>query len=384
MSPWSVGQINFGGSAPLELTGITDGSTLSIATGSPRCWLKNGDYIYVVFGSTLYSVDVSSPLSPSLADSISITHSPALYMAVNGSYLYLTVYGSTDSTTYLKSVDISDPTNMSVADSWGGTAFSFFNRAIYITFVGTYAVVLGLGFPTCRIFDITDPTNLTIESNQPDSIYGDSFRYHRVGDYVLSVADVASGIASLDVVTSIPALTYADELPNGIPDRTDLLYDNGVMYTIGNNNVHSYDVSDPTNLAFLHSVATLGLEGFQTVSIGMYKQLAIVGDVLAASMIRDTGTGDGVAYIDVSDPSAMSIESTRTGATTGPYNMQGHMGKLFVCNTSEIEMLDVSNPASVSLVDSTSIPSFGWGLILEGLYGWVMGSGDLKSIQLDT
>lgn len=309
--------------APTFVTALIDAINLN----EPIRMVISEGYAYVcAWGSNTFTIiDISNPLAPTIVGTVAVNG--VMDVAISGNYAFVTCSWNQN----FRAIDISDPTAPFIADTFP-TTWDCFGVKVQ----GDYAYVgedNGL-----YIFNISDPTNIALESYTVDPGAGElttGYDLFVEGDYVyycgfncFTIVNVANPAA--------PAITdtYQNgvDLPagqlnglSGIDKLGDLVYlavNGGFYFTVLN-------VANPL------AIATAGVLDITTVipANTPRPQEVIVHNTLAYVNMGNTGapyTNHGLHIINVANPAAMTLVGSLSGG--GVPNYLRHaigMGALF-------------------------------------------------------
>ncbi len=287
------------------MTPILAGSTSGVSSSSPTSLFVSGRYAYTVNKAYNYLLvfDVSNPNSasfPYAGGSGSLAFGTGLQAVyVQGKYAY--VVDGTGSKLYV--VDVSNPASMTVVNGTG-TATATGPNSIYVQ--GRYAYITNSS-GAIQSFDISNPASPSSPgfvytgggSDVVSSIYVQG-RYAYVTDQTaakLYVVDV-SNPASMAVVNGTGTATGTG--PNSV-------YVQGKYAYVSNSSgaIQSFDISNPASPSLSGFVYTGG--GSDVVSsINVQGRYAYVTDQTAAKLY----------VVDVSNPASMTVVNG-TGTATG-------------------------------------------------------------------
>lgn len=268
----------------LNLSGNTDGFEVAIS----------GNYAYVVRNTTSSNfvvVDISSPASPTLIATLSVTGTPS-DVKVSGNYAYVT---SDANAAELQVVNITTPATPSLVASLDISGNSNAS-AVFVSGTRAYVTrVTGAGSEFSSI-NISNPLSPTVLGN------------------------LAGGQSFLDVVVS-----------------------GNYAYCAGASNQPEVRVIDITNPAAMSIVGTLDLTGSSNGT-----SIALLGTTLAVGRAN----GDLVT-VSVATPTSPTLLATLTGLTSVNDIFLGYNNYLFVATglaSQELLIYDISSPSSPVLI----------------------------------
>ncbi|MEL7251478.1 MAG: tail fiber domain-containing protein [Bacteroidota bacterium] len=200
-----------------------------------------GHYLYIIeHNSDKISVyDISDPINPTLASSLSLPSSAKLYsLAIAGDYAYAVSFTETDN---LYVIDISDPTNISNTGS-----YDIGSRCRDIQIQDNMAYVLDQTGDKLRVLDISMPTAPTqigeLAIDAPSALFIEG-NYAYIGDGI----STNMGLHVVDITTpSVPVLlSYMATSTNEYP--THLIKVGNYLYfgTLDSGGTPVIDLNDP-------------------------------------------------------------------------------------------------------------------------------------------
>ena len=365
----------------------------------------SGNYAYLAsYYGGLYIVDITTPASPVMVDSVACYK--AEYCYAYRSYLYV---GSGLDGLYI--IDIADPTNSSIVKhlDYTGTIRD-------IEFSGNYAFFTA-GDHDFKVLDISDPPNAFWASHYYDNLdmSGNSREVELVGDYALVGTDrIACGMMVLDVsdptdpfiaatngygaskrlfVNGNTVFKAQDSFRMGATDITDVLHPvrypdmpsgcwyrdvavkGDIAYVAGDTEgFRAYDVSDPYNFEEVWA---------DTGGFGYYhraQSVAIKGDFVY------WGDAAGTWIYDITEPKdPQPVDSIVTGLWTLDAVFKGDLG-LISERFGGIRAVDVSDPAHPVTIGYYEDPDFNefYELAISGNYCYVAddGYGDFRVLDI--
>jgi hypothetical protein len=293
---------------------IPSSSAGSVSTGSnPRSVYVSGRYAYVA-GSTLGVYDVSNPASPVLVGNTSTNISTPYSVYVQGRYAYVANEGSSTLGIY----DISNPASpVSVSNfSTGGSSTPY---SVYVS--GRYAYVAEYGSRNLGIYDVSNPAS------------------------PVSVGSISTGATSN---------------PDGVYVSGHYAY----VTSVGTNKLTIYDVSNPAS-PVLVGTASCGTNPFTVYVQGNYAYVV--------------SNSNGIYVIDISNPADPVLTGTTgiPGAGPSPYSVyvSGRYAYVADENTGYLTVVDVSTPASPTVVGSVPTGSNPESVFVSGRYAYVANEG---------
>lgn len=324
----------------------------------------SGDYAYLAsFSGGLYIVDISSPATPVMIDTLDCgraeycyTYGSYLYVAANLDGLYIfDISDPTNATQVLhldyagsirdiefsgdyafftagaqdfKILDISDPPNA----FWAGHFYDNLDmsgNAREVELVGDYAIV-GTDRIACgmMVLDISDPTDPFIAATDG---YGASMRFVIKDNLVFKVQD-NFGLAATDISDILNPIRLPN-LPVGESDK-DLAIKGDMAYVAANTLGYKvFDISDPNNISEVWNYS----DGFGTYYRAW--SVAIKGDYVY------WGNTIGTWIYDISEPKdPVLVDSIITNCWTMDIVFKDNLG-LIAERANGLRAVDVSDPA---------------------------------------
>lgn len=306
---YSVGNVGVGTTAPQEKLHVSDGTLLVDGPLTPKL-LKQ----YVYFGGY-------SPNS----------------VQVLGNNAYVGV-----DNTGLQIFDVSNKTNPIPK-----TQTNYGNSFVNLKVVGKYAY--GVGNGVMEIFDVSNIHDQVRVSQTSDSYFNNFFSVaptlYLSGKFAYVVGQ--NGFAVVDISNPIsPNIVGRNAAIGGGSIQVSGKY----AYVNNSSTFTAVDISDPTNPTVVQSLSVPG----NASSIRVVNNLAFVG----------TQT-NGLAVVDISDPSNMSIVGTETSTAAYPIFSMAVSGKYVYAvggtmGVGTILAYDISNPLSPTVVTIFSSSTVGY------------------------
>ncbi|MDF1497658.1 MAG: hypothetical protein P1P90_06450, partial [Patescibacteria group bacterium] len=212
----------------------------SVGLVNGRDVIVRGEFAYVLDGNGASGgfkiIDISDPASPQITGFINnVCQAEATYgcrdLKIKDNVAYMVA-----NTSGFRSIDISSSTNPTILQS---VAASYPSG---IDILGDYLYMgMGAGTPRFRIYDISDPSNMTYIGGSSTGFSGNAFTVVVKGDYAY-VADSGNDIEVFDVTN--PAVpTHVANIAISAGSRDMQIVDN---YLYANDN-EIFDISDPLN-----------------------------------------------------------------------------------------------------------------------------------------
>jgi len=304
--PWQLGVLWPATTGGGDCDVLTQEGSVAVAAQNHFHICAFGDYLFIPGGgnSTVRSIDVTDRANPVAADTLTDPTDTELFnmrgVATDGDWLYVTGEEGVVVGDFLFTiVNVSDPTNMTIEGSVTSASFGL-GRGVAVQGDFCY-VVAGPGgnFLVVDVSDRTDPQivgSVSLFSESSDVIADGNFCYVTCSgtDRVVSI-DVSVPTAPVVEDSEIDATTL--DGCTGMALFGDVLF---VAVTTGDR-LTAIDVSDPSNLAQISSLADTDFDGISGVALTADGTRAVVGSYVI---------GDWVTLVDVSDPSAMVILDT--------------------------------------------------------------------------
>jgi len=357
-----------------RLTGSLDDLTSATVTVS-------GDHAYIVDGNFgLQVLDISDPATPVVAGSLETPGGP-WGVDVSGDHAYVA-----DGPAGLQAIDISDPANPVIV---GSVATPDFASGVHVS--GNYAYVAD-NFSGLQVIDISDPAIPFIAGSI--DVGGFPWDLFVSGDY-LYVADQNFFLRAVDISDPTnPILAGSLAMP-GLPWD---VYVSGhhAFVTTGDVGLQVVDVSDPASLAITGSVDTPdfaqgvfvsgdrvfigdGGTGLQIIDISDPTRPALSGlldtpgsaqGVFVSGEHAFVTDGTGFQVIQVFGILAPSLVSASTPQGAASVTVSGN--RAYVAGELEgVQVFDITDPASLSLIGSVEMPGRARGLDVSGDHAYV-------------
>ena len=293
-----------------------------------------GDYLFFTTNYSIWSLDISDPYNPVVADELLIANNLISQMYVNGDRAYIVM-----SSQGLKVVNVSNPLNLQLIDSYGILSGN------EIDIVGDI------------LYAVNSSGSLTIYGNI-DSLYFTFFSGLNLGGYPTDIevfdgrayiakAGTGGGLEIVDVW--IPTQPSSISLYSGDYEFISGMGD--YVYLSRNSKFSVLDVTDPISVQY---VSGFDLPGF-------------VNDVAVSGSYAYTGS-NGFRVLDVSDSShpvevgyanlngSLVEVADNSVVVYSPYSMTAN-------NT--FYTMDVSDPTNPVSLDSYTCPAMTWDLVVK-------------------
>lgn len=323
----------------------------------------DGDHAYLAAaGAGLLVVDVSDPARPL---EIGTIETPGYAYGVDavGGIAYVA-----DGWEHLRLVDVSDPTNATEMASYDTPGWSF-----GVAISGTIAYVAD-AFMGLQMVDVSDPAN-------PFGLGGEEMSQGHAGRVVVAgnatyVVDRNRGLRVLDV--SDPGTPADVGLYGPMGYATAVSVFEGYAYVAaGTYGLRAVDVSDPGH------PREVGAYDTQGNAIGV----AVDGDrACVAVMCPEIGAGlHAVDISDPADPTGVGFSPQAQGCYRDITTVDGIA---YVANEWGLEVIDVSMPATPTLLSCIDLQGAEWGATsgvdVSGTLAYVVGDGGLRVVDVSS
>lgn len=312
-SPWtpifnpdpSRGAISVGATPgtppPQEIAYITQ---LAGSVISPQGIAMIGDHVFIPGNvtSSLVSFDISTPTSPSVAQTLSpltggsFNSVNANHIATDGvSNLYVS------STWQLRVIDATDPTSMSVT---GTTASEATNLATSngIFYDAGYCYVSVFGGDRLTVVDVSTPSSPAVVGTVTDGTNLNGARaVYKSGSYAYVSGTDGIGVVDVSTPASPTVVDFLSLATGANLFQAALTGTSLFVARPGSPHLYSIDITTPTAIAVDDSLA-LDNDSYPMVHLHAAGKLLALG----------AATGYGV-LVNSSDPSNMSVESSVSG-----------------------------------------------------------------------
>ena len=294
----------------------------------------SGNYLFFTTNYSLWTLDISDPYNPTIADDLFIANNLIAQMYMKGETIYIVT-----SSQGLKIVDASDPLNLQLIASYGyvsGSEFDISGNYLYaVTSSGMFTIL-----------NISDSLNVTIAGSLNIGDYPQDIVVFNDKAYI-SKWNTNGGLQIIDVTdpsapTSISLYLGDYEFIAGIEDY---------VYLTRNSTFSVLDVTDSTNVQYVSGYETPGFVEDISVS-GSYAYTGSNG--FRVIDISDSTHPVQIGYVDV-DGSLVEAASDSL-VLYCPYSM-GASNTVHVMNVS-----DPSNPVSMGFYTS---PVMTWDLVVK-------------------
>ena len=163
--------------------------------------------------------------------------------------------------------------------------------------------------------------------------------------YVFSSNGVSSTIKTVDIsVSSSPTIVGSVAVDNDLCTTMSLQRRYLYVTSTTNSTVSIYDVSTPTSLTRTNTPLNVGI--------------ACIGIRVSGKYAYACNTSGSVAVIDVSNPASPSLVSTfSSGSGSGGLYLYGRYLFLADSSNNRVRIIDISNPSSLSQITTMSIVS---------------------------
>ncbi|MEK7524358.1 MAG: hypothetical protein AAB588_05020 [Patescibacteria group bacterium] len=317
----------------------------------------------------------TASITPTLKGSVTIaggTSFGSLY--IEGKYAYV---GTTNG---LFVVDIANPVapvviSQSLLNSVASTTASMHK-------VGKYAYITKAG--TFFTLDVSNPYSLANSSIPAVSIATSSKSISISGTYAY-VAASTNGLKVVDIsapATPVLAATVGSPITDSSGSANGIYVIGKYAYVANTTNgLRVVDISNPISPSVVGTYSGGSLSADDVFTVGKYAY--VIG-------------GDGpLRVIDVSNPASPTLTATYTPTLSGVSPEQSLRNKIVVegnyayisYNTStdaRMEIIDITNPAAPTFVNSFSISGGGFETVVSGKYAYITDAtaGQLKIVEL--
>lgn len=347
---------------------------------SPSYHLLSGSTLYYSGNSGLTAWDVSDPSSPEMLGMPlynNIKSSPARFEISGNSMIWLTQ----------SRLQVFNITNAPVPRKFASSLplGSKFSNISAVSLAGNYAYTLSNGSGTFSIVDVSDPLNPILLGSITSPLFFTSSSLAVSGNYAYISETGNYGLTVINV-SNPAAPVYAKKMLSNYPvfsGTYDLLVSGNYLYVTANSYFSSVNISDPTSPVVLDTEygSTFGLvkTGNYVISCGLSASGLSIADVtdpaniviysFAHSGIDSCRSpvlsgnnlfvlneySDSISVYDFSNPLAPSFVSTLTNATAldsvSSLRVSGNYAYI-TSYSGLVTLVDVSNPASMAVVDS--------------------------------
>jgi|GEM_PF-6276260 len=311
--------------------------------------------------------DGDSPIEITSISEIGIIDTgDSIDVAAYGDYLYYIGWGNTDESFGI--VDFRDPLNPRILSTMDvGWAYG-------VAFDGRYAFVEtqghgtgGFADGTVGVIDCQDPDS-PVEVDENDLGHYSAYDVELSGDYLYNFS---SNIIGVYDVSTPKAITHVRNVPVSSVQFGRAVGD--YLYVGSDYDLVIYDISDPAVM-----VTEIG-------RVTVSETTNVYGATASGSTAFASGTVGGKEYIfsvDVSSPSVPAVIGSVETPSLIQYEMRVLGDYLLAVGEDHFVVVDKSDPANLTLVDSVPMSEYGYGFDVSGRYAIVGDDTALRIIQL--
>jgi hypothetical protein len=352
----------------------------ALSSGSEGTVLAAGARTAFVSQAGVVSViDFTSPATPSVLGAF--PHANLSRAIAAGTRAYVL---DTDSGRVL-SFDVSDPSAPSLLGA--DDVYDAYGQGIALAGDTLY---IGRSLVGLRAYDVADPTSVLAAGSYDFDGWHEDLAVSPGGTHVF-IAARDDGVEVVDV-SAAPTFTHAGSYDSGAT-FTDVAVDGTRLYAVAGTSVACLDVTDPTapsllgtftHTRYVEDLAAAGdhvylVDGAQlsVVDFGAPATPALVGSadvtyesasglVLDGDLAYTIGYEGLVSIVDVSDPSAPSIEGTWASGRTGLGFAVAGDALVLPRGQTGLELVDVSVASAPVRAGRYSVPARASALALDG------------------
>ncbi len=377
----------------LLATTPANGWALSVALGGNRLYTGNGGMGTQVF-------DLSDPASPQPAG-IYNENGSSRQVAASGSVFFVA-----DTLKGLRMIDAADPDNLVQLGIYGMLPYA---RRAHLN--GDFLYVNSAVDGAMYVINVADPSQPYQVSTFQANGNASDVQINGQAAYLMAYMDTTNYTTAIDIsdptnLSLISALPLGGVTPSDAAPRQAALRDN-TLFVADEFGLRIFDVSDPANIRQYGQIQT-DQNGNTCVGVvlnGDYAYLAASGGGVRVIDISDVNDPKEVApFGQVAGSLALQgdklyigtygggVQIASIGANGASLNMLGSfpsLGQVEDVAVSEnelfvneglagIQVLDVSNPAQIALIQTLQTPGYAWSAEVNGNYLYVSdGNGGL-------
>ena len=363
-------------SIPVRVGGFdTQGAAFGVAV--------SGNYAYVADGATgLHVIDVSNPADPVRSGVFGGTWN-ALGVAVQGNYAYVA-----DNRAGLQVVDVSNPSGPALA-----AVFDTLGEAEGVAVFGTVVCVAD-GGSGLQVIDVSNPTKpmrlggYHTEGDARDATVSGTSLYLADGESGLQIMDVAelanpvwrggydtSGAAYGVTVVGERAyvadygtsLQVIDVMNSTSPIRTGGYDTNGLGMDVAVSGSYAFVANQGAGLEVLdvsNPVKPVWVSRWKPATVSVVSCVVVRGNYAYA------GTGHDLRVIDIADPATPVQVGVYESAGVYGVALSGHYAYLATGGSTNLWIIDVSNPVSPLGVGGLYVSGLSMGVAVSGNYAY--------------
>ncbi len=264
-------------------------------------------------------------------------------MARKIAFLWVTFGGT------IYSIDVSDPAAPKILGSFHDGAWVRYSNPSRADFISGKDSIVYVGKSRLQILDASDPANMTHVGFLLESDKDRMFRLHVEGDTLYALTDLRLAVFDVKNPAS-PSLAGLSALPSGFKPL-GMAVRKGLVYAIGEGSrLVIMDARDPSGPAVK---AELDLSGFSPDDPNLLAHIAVSGAGFGYVTSRETRGNTRLLVLDLRNPSAPRtigwVESKSGGFWAWACfntNMEIDESRnlLFVCKYMQVECFDISDP----------------------------------------
>ena len=295
----------------------------------------SGNYLFFATNNSLWSLDISDPYNPTIADDIFVTSVLVSQIFKKNNIVYLVTLNQG-----LKLINIADPLNLQLISSFGYISGSKFDID------GDYLYAVNSSSASLTVLNISDSMNVTVAGNLSLGDYPQNIDVFNQKAYIAK-AGTNGGLQIVNVEnpslpTSISFYAGDYQFISGMGDY---------VYLTRNNTFSVLNISDPLSVQY---VSGYEIPGF-------------VNDVSVSGNYAFTGS-NGFRGLDISD----STHPVQIGYADIAGSLVEYAGNSLVVYcpysmtaSNTVHVMDVSDPTNSVSLDSYTSPVMTWDLVVR-------------------
>jgi hypothetical protein len=334
----------------------------AVVEGLVRTSINSTQYIVASGGTKMWIINVQNPTTPFLVSTVEVSPGSVCEgIATSGTYAYiaggnggLKIY---DITNPAAPAFVSEVTTLDYCESVIVSA-----PYIYIA-ANTTTDYSGKSF----IYDISTPKTPVYKSTIMG--YGGYHQYMNVRSGYAYICDYNNGLQVVNVADVTKPVNVMN-IPLGY-GCGGITFDGNYAYVaVGDSGMYVFNVVSPASPVLTGKIKTPG-----TAKAVYYGAITIAGTPTGHIYVSDAGVAPGVSAINVLNPAApvtsafLAAVPAPTGTAYVPFYANG---KVFVAyGTAGLRILDVTNPANVTLLGTAVLGGDSRSVVASGNYAYV-------------
>jgi len=321
-----------------------------------RTSINSTQYCVVTGGSKMWIINVQSPTAPSLVSTTDVAPGTTCEgVATSGSYAYVAAGAGG-----LKIYNISNPAAPSLVSSIDSLAYC---ESVVVSPPYAYVAANDANYTgKSYIIDVSTPAAPVYKSTIYG--YGGYHQYMAVRSGYAYICDYNAGLQVVNVSSATNPVNVTS-IASGYRSAGIVFDGNYAYIAVGDSGMKVYNVVNPAAPAFVSGIMTTGRAAFVS-----YGAITVAGTPTGHIFVANRNPAPGISAINVSTPATPTTSSffAAVAAPTGSaFSAAYANGKAYIAyGTAGLRIVDVSAPASPSLLSTLPLPGESRGVVVKG------------------